>query len=143
MKFNWHLSQQRYWRKEQMIMQEQELTLFGGWAKALTPPPTVIGVVRLSDMPSVSISLSYDPPKPAEYAEPAIKIEASGESYRGDVHMIEDWQYMLLNLWKGLAFYRFFEIWHKGSLADIMRGYQGTKSLRMSFSGKIGCNNDC
>lgn len=151
-----------------MIMQEQELMLFGGWAKALIPQPIEIGVVEPLEEPSVSIyikseyaeepftveacsrvrplQIAADPPKITTYMGLLIEVEIF-ESYQvgystRETTITNNWQHKLLEDWKQLALYRFFEIWNKGSLDDMMRGYQGSKSLRMSFSGKIGCNND-
>ena len=147
-----------------MIMQEQELTLFGGWAKALTPQPIEIGVVKPLDKPSASIYIRYaeepltleymgsqvlaphitaEPSKITEYMKPLIEIEVRVPShFSGREVVLKNWQQLFMDRWIGLAFYRFFEIWSKGSIDDMMRGYQGEIRLRRSLSGKIGGNND-
>lgn len=89
----------------------------------------------------ISPYISVEPTKITGYAKPHIEIEISGRAHPGGTFIVEDWRSFLKDHWIGMAFSRFFEIWNKGSLNDMMRGYLGKVRLQRSFSGKIGTNN--
>lgn len=181
-----------------MTMHEQELTLFGGWAKAQIRPPIEVGVHRPLDTLSASI---YPKPKAVYHEEPiefdtweyaqafwlyrpsTIKVESnvsvaaieireyyipwiispidgrsvrSGESYhvldftKPEQIVVEgrkekdfsNWGKWIYGFFLNRTFFRFFEIWERGSLADMIRGCAGTEKTRRSFNGMIGANNN-
>jgi hypothetical protein len=141
-----------------MTMQEQELMLFGGWAKALIPPPIDSGV----DAPSVTFSVSlYTDTTPME--DPSFNIDQQDVvcllneySYTPRVELsrfffdvgnqqfiwvdesVDDSLSLVVHWWVNMAFLRFFEIWKKGTADVFIRGLSGTSRLRRSFAGKVG-----
>jgi hypothetical protein len=204
MKYNWRRSQLKYCRSEQMIMQEQELTLFGGWARAQIPQPIEIGVGKTSVTHSVSTFVRSDNCEEAEksghistisgvstfvssddceewlcdkvrqsrpcqtistekvsftieiekavydfayHQEKMITVEPTADKkirtgFDGSQYEVRSqWDELVYMTWGYLAFSRFFEIWEKGTLDDMMRGLAGNLALKRSFSGLIGAHN--
>ena len=150
-------------------MQEQELTLFGGWAKAQIPQQIELGVVKRSGTPSVSISFENGDEHPIEIERilhfifiPHITIEElnsipevimarwtipytyddSGHKRAGkeQEEMLHPKSWHRAFIWFDKAFLRFFEIWEHGTQATIIRGLAGTDKMRKSLSGVIGGN---
>src|SRR2546421_5162481 len=60
MKCSWPRPRRSNYRSEPMTTPWQELTLFGGWARAQIPPPIESGVDLPSAIPSVSLSTSSE-----------------------------------------------------------------------------------
>ena len=142
-----------------MITIMRELTLFGGWAKMLTPKEIEIGVSKHLDTVSVSSSeiqlktqlqmrfYIKDAKKPQETSfvyENDIngelvyrvlgKEEISNLSELNISHFLQD-------KFKKLAFVRYVEIWGErwGVRQDLLlRAIDGTEKMRLAFSGILG-----
>ncbi len=140
-----------------MTTVEQELTLFGGWAKVLALPQIELGVSRLSDTVSFSISrripgiglryYPYDPEKPL-ITDHAWETDQRGDWARRE---FEEWETEALSEttvadalqehFKRTAFVRYIDTWGEqlGISPDIfLRGLSGTSKLKPSFSGMLG-----
>lgn len=112
-------------------MLDQELTLFGGLAKAQTPKQIEIGALRISESPTALTWIRLE--IPPEVRIEKIKIEPSYNDMYGLVKR---------TIYLGMD--RFFEIWGKGDAKTILRGLGGTNNIKGTIGGKIGLvNNKC
>lgn len=70
-------------------------------------------------------------------ADKKIRTAHDGSTYE----VRSQWDDLVFMTWGHLAFSRFLEIWEKGTLDDMMRGFAGNLALKRTFSGLIGAHN--
>jgi hypothetical protein len=118
-----------------MIMDEQVLTLFGGWASVQTHLPIDPGLSVRLGVPIPSTITSQQDEDVLIYTKgwDGVTIFLLGNDVNPFSHFIDRW--------RRIALVRFFELWMHGSIKDMMRGLKGTARLNRSFGSLIGVHN--
>lgn len=144
-----------------MTTTEQELTLFGGWAKVQTPLKIEIGVCKhldiaslsiLKQKPTLQIRLYINDSAHHVVSEYTLEKEVEdGELYyqhrsTEEIEKIsrKNTSELLQDDFKHLAFVRYVELWSESLGMDVKnfkRAVNGTEKVVKSFAGILGSQN--